>query len=490
MRNLLRIVIAISMCALMFGFKGFSSRLLPHSRTGTTRSVTLERAPVENLESSTEMKLGVLLLNLGGPESQSDVEGFLYNLFADPDIIRLPSIFTAFQKPIAYFIAKRRAPQSRAAYQSIGGGSPIVQYTGDQASLIENELKERGYDAKCYFAMRYWHPFTENVLEQMKTDKVNAMVIIPLYPQFSISTSGSSLRVLQDIFFKDPEKWGPDKVLHTVVPAWYYRQGYVNAMAELILKEIMEYTAEERAEGLHVLFSAHGVPKSYIEAGDPYQRQIEDCVTLVSREVALKLASPQSRPAGLSEIQAMTLVSGENPLKFHLSFQSRVGPVMWLQPYTETKLKELGNAGVKNLIVVPVSFVSEHVETLEEIDMEYRELAEEYGVHKWRRVPALNTDASFITDMADLVVDALNSPSVSVSEAQSSSEVMMDSNTVIDKRMGGAGSSSTAQVLSRNNRGFLAVSLALLAGLVSFHPVLETLGVDKPQFLNIIPRFF
>jgi len=193
-----------------------------------------------------------------------DVEGFLYNLFADPDIIRLPSYISYLQKPIAYFIAKRRAPKSKEAYASIGGGSPIVYYTKAQADLIQTQLAQRGLDVKAYFAMRliqenkflinypkfdwssivsmfrYWHPFTEEVLEEMRNDAINAIVIIPLYPQFSISTSGSSLRLLQEIFYKSPEIWGPDKVMHTVAPAWYYRKGYVTAMANLIIKEVID----------------------------------------------------------------------------------------------------------------------------------------------------------------------------------------------------------------------------------------------------------
>ena len=141
-----------------------------------------------------------------------DVEGFLYNLFADPDIIRLPTFLSLLQKPIAYAIAKRRAPKSSAAYLSIGGGSPIVKYTKAQADLIEASLISKGLDAKCYFAMRYWNPYTEEVLEQMEKDGINTMVVIPLYPQYSISTSGSSLKLLEDIFNDQPEKWGPEKV--------------------------------------------------------------------------------------------------------------------------------------------------------------------------------------------------------------------------------------------------------------------------------------
>jgi ferrochelatase len=195
-------------------------------------------------------------------------------------------------------------------------------------------------------------------------------------------------------------------MMHTVIPSWYDRPGYVKAMADLIEKELASFSASEIAEAkketpnsppLHVLFSAHGVPKSYIEAGDPYQKQIEECVDKISKELA------KSRPS--------------TELQVHLSYQSRVGPIEWLRPYTDDVLPDLGANGVRNLVVVPISFVSEHIETLEEIDIEYRELAEESGVTNWRRCPALNTDATFIKDMADMVYEALVEPSQSVTEA-------------------------------------------------------------------------
>ena len=349
-------------------------------------------------------KVGVLLLNLGGPETGEDVEGFLYNLFADPDIIRLPPPLAPLQSLVASIISKRRAPKSRAAYDSIGGGSPILQYTRAQADLMVKSLKDRyGIDAKPYIGMRYWYPFTEEALDKIREDGINALVILPLYPQFSISTSGSSLRVLQEEFAKKRELYGPQKMFHTVIPSWYDRPGYVKSVANLIQKELDSFTPEEIEEGTsdkqpiprHVLFSAHGVPASYIEAGDPYKAQIEDCV---------------------ERIKAL-LPSEDEGVKVHLSFQSRVGPVEWLRPYTDDVLPSLGEQGVKNLVVVPISFVSEHIETLEEIDIEYRELALESGVTNWRRAPALNTDATFIDDMADMVADALNEPSQSLTEA-------------------------------------------------------------------------
>lgn len=352
----------------------------------------------------TDPKVGVLLLNLGGPETGEDVEGFLYNLFADPDIIRLPPFLAPLQSLVALLISKRRAPKSREAYDSIGGGSPILQYTRAQADLMTKSLKDRyGIEAKTYIGMRYWYPFTEEALAKIREDEINALVILPLYPQFSISTSGSSLRVLQEEFAKKSDLYGPQKMFHTVIPSWYDRPGYVKSVANLIQQELDSFTPEEIEEGTsseqpipkHVLFSAHGVPASYIEAGDPYKAQIEDCV---------------------ERIRAL-LPSEEDGVKVHLSFQSRVGPVEWLRPYTDDVLPSLGEQGVKNLVVVPISFVSEHIETLEEIDIEYRELALESGITNWRRSPALNTDPTFIDDMADMVADALSEPSQTITEA-------------------------------------------------------------------------
>jgi len=374
----------------------------------------------DNDDAVQDVKVGVLMLNLGGPEKTEDVEGFLYNLFADPDIIRLPPPLAPLQKTIAYLISKRRAPKSIAAYESIGGGSPILKYSNEQALLIKQKIQSKySLNVSTYVGMRYWYPFTEEALEQIQEDLVEALVIVPLYPQFSISTSGSSLRVLQEEFARNSHLWGDrgkssssalalpsakpvPTFSHTVIPSWYDRPGYVKAMADIIQKELDSFSTDEinhqlksNPVGKHILFSAHGVPKSYIEAGDPYQEQIIKCVQ------------------GISKL----LPTEEEGVKVHLSYQSRVGPIEWLRPYTDDVLPQLGQDGVKNLVVVPISFVSEHIETLEEIDIEYRELAEESGIENWRRAQALNTDETFIEDMADMIVEALNMPSQSVTEA-------------------------------------------------------------------------
>jgi len=390
-----------------------------------------------------QLKLGVLLLNLGGPEKTEDVEGFLYNLFADPDIIRLPPLLAPLQNLIALLISKRRAPQSTAAYESIGGGSPILRYTKSQAKLVAKSIDDRyGIKAKTYIGMRYWYPFTEEALDEIQKDGIEALVIIPLYPQFSISTSGSSLRLLQEEFARNSDLWGG--ITHTVVPQWYDRPGYVRAMADLIIKELESFTDAELKDGTaaapdlaprHVLFSAHGVPRSYIDAGDPYRAQILDCVDKISDSVVDRM--------------------GKDGVDIHLSFQSRVGPIEWLRPYTDDVLPELGQKGVKNLVVVPISFVSEHIETLEEIDMEYRELAEENGIDHWRRCPALNTDTTFIDDMADMVVEALNEPSQSVTEVCVANNVELGEDLVSAEGVilsAGVGGAGTGGVLIGKNR--------------------------------------
>jgi len=411
--------------------------------TNKMAAATLDlRAPNFDLEFTTstkaiakpviEPKVGVLLLNLGGPETSEDVEGFLYNLFADPDIIRLPGPLTSLQSLIALWISKRRAPKSIKAYNSIGGGSPILQYSNDQARLITEAIRERhGVEVKSYVGMRYWHPFTEEALEEIQRDGITELVIVPLYPQFSISTSGSSLRILQEEFAKKQEIYGAETgtLRHTVVPSWFERPGYINAMVNLIQKEIDAFSDKQLEEGnneIHVLFSAHGVPQSYIEAGDPYQEQIIECVRRISER-----------------IEVMKVKGGPPSVTSHLSYQSRVGPIEWLRPYTDDVLPELGEKGVKNLVVVPISFVSEHIETLEEIDMEYCELAHENGIVNWRRVPALNTDETFINDMADLVVDALQEPTFTVTEAciANNCEIELDSDSKRAEILRGAGAS-------------------------------------------------
>lgn len=461
---------------------GASSVALPPSSPPKEDS---DEGIVSNEETSdADVKVGVLLLNLGGPEKSDDVEGFLYNLFADPDIIRLPKPLAPLQSLIALFISKRRAPQSRAAYESIGGGSPILRYSKSQGNLVASSLLDRyGLKVKTYIGMRYWYPFTEEALDEIQKDGVKALVIVPLYPQFSISTSGSSLRVLQEEFAKRSDLWSP--VTHTVIPQWYDRPGYLGAMANLILNELDQFTDDQLDEAgkaapslstRHVLFSAHGVPQSYIEAGDPYQKQIGECVDAISKLI-LERTDPKTGGKMGDGVQ------------IHLSYQSRVGPIEWLRPYTDDVLPSLGERGVKNLVVVPISFVSEHIETLEEIDIEYRELAEENGISNWRRCPALNTNEAFIDDMADMVMEALNDPVQTVTEACVSNNVGVEENVlgglIQSAGVGGVGAGDLlVGTKTRLNEGeringriaILGVLLSVVMELVSQKPLTQIFG--------------
>ena len=334
-------------------------------------------------------RVGILLLNLGGPERIQDVGPFLYNLFADPEIIRLPN--PILQKPLAWLISTLRSNKSKEAYRSIGGGSPLRRITEQQARELQSLLRQRGVDATSYVAMRYWHPFTESAVADIKADGIDEVVVLPLYPHFSISTSGSSFRELQRLRQMD-ERF--ESLPLRCIRSWYDHPGYVRSMAELIAEQVR---ASDDVEKAHIFFSAHGVPKSYVEeAGDPYQQEIQACAALIMAELE-------------------TIVGHPNP--HTLAYQSRVGPVEWLKPYTEEALEELGRAKTQDLVVVPISFVSEHIETLEEIDIEYRELATESGVVNFRRVRALDTYPPFIAGLADLVVASLEGPEVNLDQA-------------------------------------------------------------------------
>ena len=334
-------------------------------------------------------RVGVLLLNLGGPERIQDVGPFLYNLFADPEIIRLP--IPALQKPLAWLISTLRSSKSQEAYRSIGGGSPLRRITEQQARELQSELRQRGIEATSYVAMRYWHPFTESAVADLKADGIEEVVVLPLYPHFSISTSGSSFRELQRLRQLDPAF---QQLPLRCIRSWFDHPGYVRSMAELIADQVRASDVPEEA---HVFFSAHGVPKSYVEeAGDPYQQEIEACTGLIMAELE-------------------SILGAKNP--HTLAYQSRVGPVEWLKPYTEEALESLGEAKTRDLVVVPISFVSEHIETLEEIDIEYRELATEAGVVNFRRVRALDTYPPFIKGLADMVAASLEGPEVNLDQA-------------------------------------------------------------------------
>ncbi|WP_414514230.1 ferrochelatase [Nostoc sp. PCC 9305] len=384
-------------------------------------------------------RVGVLLLNLGGPDKLEDVGPFLYNLFSDPEIIRLP--FRWLQKPLAWFIATRRTRTSQENYKQIGGGSPLRRITEAQGEALKEQLGFLGQEVNIYVGMRYWHPYTEEAIAQITQDKVEHLVILPLYPQFSISTSGSSFRLLDKLWQEDPKLQPID---YTVIPSWYKQPGYLQAMAQLIAQELEQFP---NPDDVHIFFSAHGVPKSYVEeAGDPYQAEIEECTALIMQTL-------------------------NRPNAHTLAYQSRVGPVEWLQPYTEDALKELGAEGVKDLVVVPISFVSEHIETLQEIDIEYREVAEEAGIHNFRRVPAPNTHPVFINALAELVIDALRNPSFKLSQAAQMKKMVK----MYPQERWEWGLTTSAEVW--NGRIAMLGFIALIVELITGHGFLHMIGL-------------
>ena len=384
-------------------------------------------------------RVGVLLLNLGGPEKLEDVQPFLFNLFADPEIIRIP--FPILQKPLAWFISSRRAKSSQENYKEIGGGSPLRRITEEQGEALKTALKEKGEDAEVYIGMRYWHPFTEEAIASIKRDGVEKLVVLPLYPQYSISTSGSSFRQLEQMWKEDPTL---NPIDYTLIESWYARPGYVNSMADLIRTELDKLPNPNEA---HIFFSAHGVPVSYVEEfGDPYQKEIEHCTDLIMQALG-------------------------RPNDYTLAYQSRVGPIEWLQPYTEDAIKALAEKGVKDLVVVPISFVSEHIETLQEIDIEYREIAEEEGIKGFHRVPALDTYPRFIADMADMVKEALEGDAVTFSELVKPEKKIR----IYPQDKSAWGMTPVAEVW--NGRLAMLGFLALLAEILTGHGPLHLFGL-------------
>jgi ferrochelatase len=322
-------------------------------------------------EDQNQERIGVLLFNLGGPDTLDDVKPFLYNLFSDPDIIRLP--WRALQKPLAWVISTGRHKKSRGYYEQIGGGSPLRKITEQQARALEEALGRRGISAKAYVGMRYWKPFTEEAIARIRADRITHLVVLPLYPQFSISTTGSSLNLMKAILARD----GGASPRLSVIESWQDDPDYISALAGLVSEELGRFP-DQAPSGTHIVFSAHSVPVSYIEEGDPYLDHTRETVARVMKVLG------EDRPHALS-------------------FQSKVGPVKWLQPSTDETVRRLAAEGVSQVLLVPVSFVSEHIETLYELDILYRHVAEEVGLAHYRRVPALNCRPDFIDALANLV---------------------------------------------------------------------------------------
>lgn len=320
---------------------------------------------------SKQERVGVLLFNLGGPETLEDVRPFLYNLFADPDIIRIP--WRGMQKPLAWLISTQRHKKSRGYYEQIGGGSPLRRITNEQAEALKRALTDRGIAANVYVGMRYWKPFIEEALDEIKRDSVTHLIVLPLYPQYSISTTGSSLNHMNQLIKENGG--GPERI--SIIESWQDDPDYIAALAASIRDEFAHFSDQDKG-ATHIVFSAHSVPVKYIEEGDPYLEHTKQTIASVMERLG-------------------------NDRPHHLSFQSKVGPVKWLRPSTDETIRRLASEGAPQLLLVPVSFVSEHIETLYELDILYRHVAEEVGIKEYRRVPALNVRPDFIAALARLV---------------------------------------------------------------------------------------
>jgi protoporphyrin/coproporphyrin ferrochelatase len=336
-------------------------------------------------------RVGVLLLNLGGPDTQEAVEPFLTALFSDREIIQLPG-GARLQPALARFIARMRRSKVRANYRSIGGGSPILALTRRQAAALEVELNHApdrtapgramptpGARFRVGAAMRYWHPTAAETLSEMWEEGIRRVIALTLYPHFSAATTGSSLndlnRTAAAMAAPPGEAW---KI--TAIDRYPVHPGYLEALAATVREGLDSFPAEARDQVV-LLFSAHGLPESFILRGDPYVGEIGQ-----TREALLRLL----RARGI-----------QNPWK--QGYQSRTGPVKWTGPYTDRVIEELAGQGVNAILVVPLSFVSDHIETLYEVDQLFADLARRRGITEFRRTRMLNDDPLFVAALADLV---------------------------------------------------------------------------------------
>jgi len=316
-------------------------------------------------------RLAVVLMNLGGPDRLDAVQPFLFNLFNDPAIIGVPQ---PLRWILAQFISRRRAPIASEIYEELGGASPLLPNTEAQAVALALDLDQRGLaqEIKCFIAMRYWHPMTAQTAAAVKEWKPDQVLLLPLYPQYSTTTTASSVkewhRRAHQVGLTAPT---------TTVCCYPALDGFVSATASAVRKVLREVSGDTTPR---ILFSAHGLPEKIVAAGDPYKFQVETTAAAV-----------------------VAALEGES-FDWTICYQSRVGPLEWIRPYTEDEIRRAGRDYVP-LIVVPIAFVSEHSETLVELDIEYRDLAAEVGVPAYHRVPTVGSDGGFIASLGALVAD-------------------------------------------------------------------------------------
>jgi len=317
-------------------------------------------------------KIGVVLFQLGGPDSLEAVEPFLYNLFCDPDIINFPGAFLA-RKFIAKQISTRRVITVAEHYREIGGKSPIRDLTMDQAASLETALRKT-IDAKVFVAMRYWNPSTRDAIEAMRKEKFDKLVLLPLYPQYSTATTASSFKEWK----KQAELMGYTAPPATSISSYQDHPLYIEAIKENLDIAYARF-AGIPSDQIDIVFSAHGIPLSLVKGGDPYPGHIRETVDSI-------------------------VATGQWPSPHQLCFQSKVGPLKWLRPSLTETIADLAQKGRKNLLIVPVAFVTEHIETLHEINIEARAEAEHLGISRYEMMPALNSHPKFIQCLESLVL--------------------------------------------------------------------------------------
>jgi protoporphyrin/coproporphyrin ferrochelatase len=313
----------------------------------------------------------VVLLNLGGPDSLKAVRPFLYNLFSDPDIFQFP-LGRFAQKIFARLISWRRAHEATRGYAAIGGKSPILEHTQEQAIALQLALAGA---ADVYVCMRYWHPLTAEVVAELKGKGYKKVVLLPLYPQYSRTTTGSSYNE----FVRQSRRLDYDAQI-TLISHWYDQPTYIDAIVDTLRTELRRFPYSNPTH-VELLLSAHGLPRRLSDQGDPYEQQIKTTCELVQQRL--------------------------NWPNVTLCYQSRVGPLEWLQPYTEQVIREKGAKGAKQMLVYPIAFVSDHIETLYELGITYAELARMNGIEHYRVAPALNTHPLLIETLRDQVVKTL-----------------------------------------------------------------------------------
>ena len=314
-----------------------------------------------------QKKTGVILLNLGGPEKLEDVAPFLYNLFSDREIIRLgPALL---QRPLAWLIARTRAPRSRKTYARIGGGSPLNRITSQQAQALQTALSAEG-DFRVVTAMRYWHPRAAAALGKLAEEGISRIVALPLYPHYSCATTGSSLSDLKTAIAASDTRFHLQEIT-----SWPDHPSYISCLSEHIRRGLVGFSGEQ----VQIVYSAHSLPAAFIDKGDPYLEHLQKTVQGIETETGSK---------GL------------------LCFQSRSGPVRWLSPSTPETIQRLAQSGCKNILMVPISFVSDHVETLYEINVLYKQMAGDLGM-RLESSESLNIDPAFINCLKDIVLKKL-----------------------------------------------------------------------------------